>query len=406
MKEIPGKKLALAATAASVMFIGGPVAGTQDGSAAADSINVTGSAFYSPRHIMARSIVAYGEAVTEATDGRVEFEWYYGDSLVTPGEMPRSLNAGIVDLAYLVPAYNPADFPADQWASLLGYGNDDRPVVGLLAAAAASIELGLSVPALADEIETSGSVPLIPRFQNWDNYQLLCNDPVTTLEDASGKRVRVGGDAFERLARSLGMSPVTVSGGEIFESLDRGVVDCFMGGEGDMVGLGLWEIANNYTPIMAAGWNSFSLAAGESFFNELDEDVQDAFRDNLAVLIEQYYTNYLIDQYEFFRTAGERHGMAFHEPSEDLVQAVEEHYDGIRDYLIANAPDVIPNPEEVIDEYDRLLADWADLIVELGYDPGTYSRVEWASRGPDEIDIDLGPWAAEVQSRIFDEYVD
>ena len=143
--------------------------GAQDGDRAEESLKVIGNAYYAPEHILAKSLVEYGEVVTEASDGAVEFEWFYSDSLVKPVEAAASLADGLMNLSYVTPGYTPADFEADAWVAQFGYGNDPRPVVGLLSAAAAMMEFGFAEPAIAEELEAAGLHPLLPRFQNWDN---------------------------------------------------------------------------------------------------------------------------------------------------------------------------------------------------------------------------------------------
>ena len=49
--------------------------------------------------------------------------------------------------------------------------------------------------------------------------------PVSTVEDMQTMKVRLGGVLAGRVAEKLGITPVTVAGGELYESLQRGVID-------------------------------------------------------------------------------------------------------------------------------------------------------------------------------------
>ncbi len=49
--------------------------------------------------------------------------------------------------------------------------------------------------------------------------------PVSTVEDLQGMKVRLGGVLAGRVAAKLGITPVTVAGAELYESLQRGVID-------------------------------------------------------------------------------------------------------------------------------------------------------------------------------------
>jgi len=380
---------------------GGPGAPAGDGSDAA-AVQLTGSTGYPQTHPNTLALVEWSESVTDDSDGSLSFEWYYGDSLVALPENANALADGLVDVAYIVPAYTPAEFPADAWASRIGYGVDERPVVGLLAAAAATMEWGYTEPAIREEIEANGTMPLIPRFQMFDNYNLICSSKVTSLEDARGKRVRVGGEAYARVATALGMTPVTMTASEMYEGMERGVVDCMMGGEIDMTGQGLWEVAGEWTQINLPGWNSVALGLGNDAVAELGDENFNVVVDSLDAFINRFFTNYLQEQHKFFSTGSSLHGVSYHQAEADLTQAIDDFYAEERQSMVADAPASFEDPEGSLDRYDELLAKWTDIVVELGYDPGTTDRVEWAS---EELDIDLTAWADRVQSDVFDVYV-
>ena len=373
--------------------------------AAQDKVHVIGSALYAPGHNFADSIMAYGESVTEASDGNIDFEWFFGDALAKPPEMPDSLADGIVNIGYVTPAYSPADFTIDGWVSLMGYGNDPRPVVGLLSAGAAMMEFGFTEPGIVDELKAKGVYPLIPRFQSWDNYQLLCKEPVESLADAKGKRVRVGGAAFIRVADALGMSPVSLSGAEIYEGLDRGVVDCFIGGEGDMIGLGLWEIASHYTALGLPGWNSTAIGMGEEFFEGLSDDDKSAFIDNLAAYVEAYFSTYLTNQYRYFKEGAEQHGLVVHEPDAEFQAAIRDYYAGIDEVLVTEAPSVVPNAAESVERFKALQEKWTKIVLDLGLAPEQETRVDWVAANPDGVSVDISPWVEAVKTEIFNKYL-
>ena len=51
------------------------------------------------------------------------------------------------------------------------------------------------------------------------------NEQIVTLEDLKGKRLRLSGLEQGRLLEKLGGSQVSMAGGEIYQSLERGVID-------------------------------------------------------------------------------------------------------------------------------------------------------------------------------------
>ncbi|GAB3596259.1 hypothetical protein GCM10027580_22370 [Corynebacterium faecale] len=56
------------------------------------------------------------------------------------------------------------DIQAPEEPGRLGYGGDERPVVGLFDNAAAATEWSFNHPEISTELEGQGIYPLIPRF--------------------------------------------------------------------------------------------------------------------------------------------------------------------------------------------------------------------------------------------------
>lgn len=354
---------------------------------------------YGPDHMMSTAMTTFADVVTESSGGQLVFDHYFADSLVKQPEVATSLDAGVIDLGYLGMAYTPAAFPLDAWAGQIGYGADERPVVGLLASAAAMTEWASTLPGLSEELEEAGVYPLITRFQNHDNYQLLCQEPLQSLDDAAGKRVRVGGELYSHAVESLGMTPVTLSGAEIYEGFERGVVDCFAGAEPDMTGLGLWEVGKNFTKVDFPGWNSISLASSTDFMESLSEEQQAAFVENRAEFMEIYYEGYFDEQKRFHQQA-EDMDVTVSEPDPDLQAAIDDHFADVRHDMISNAPAGIDDPEAAVTRFEELREKWTKIVVDLGYDQGYSSHGEWA-KDLGEESVDLGPWAEKLDEEIF-----
>lgn len=60
------------------------------------------------------------------------------------------------------------------------------------------------------------------------DYALVCNTPVASLADMAGKRLRAGAGNYTRMAEFVGATAVTMGGAEVFDALDKGVVECTM----------------------------------------------------------------------------------------------------------------------------------------------------------------------------------
>jgi TRAP-type C4-dicarboxylate transport system substrate-binding protein len=59
----------------------------------------------------------------------------------------------------------------------------------------------------------------------WPSQQLFSNQPIRTLADWKGKKLRVYGAESADMVRALGGAPVSIPFGEVYTALQRGVVD-------------------------------------------------------------------------------------------------------------------------------------------------------------------------------------
>jgi TRAP-type C4-dicarboxylate transport system substrate-binding protein len=265
------------------------------------------------------------------------------------------------------------------------------------------IEFGLTEPALTKEQEEAGLHPILPRFQHFDNYQLLCNEPVDSLESAAGKRVRVGNDTYAKEAENLGMIPVALSGAEIYEGFERGIVDCFMGGEVDMLGLGLSDLGKNYTAANLPGWNSVSIDVGADFWNELSEEQKTSFNAGIPTFLETLFSEYINTQHEFF-SKGASTGINFLEPDAEMQDTMDEHHEAVIAELVAEAPATIPDPRASVERFSELQKKWVGIVEELGYDQGVATKAEWVEKYPDTPNVDLKPWIDALNEEVLDEH--
>jgi TRAP-type C4-dicarboxylate transport system substrate-binding protein len=116
------------------------------------------------------------------------------------------------------------------------------------------------------------------------------NQPIRLPADLKGKRVRVSGDQLTRVVEALGGAPVQVGGGQIAESLSRGVVDMTLnnwGFVGDFkvnevssqhldIALGAVPVAivmrqDRYDALPAAARKALDKASGEALARKLGE---------------------------------------------------------------------------------------------------------------------------------------
>ena len=153
-----------------------------------------------------------------ATNGRIAIEPHHDASLLGFKEMSRGLGSGIADLGGLHPTDDPGLFPANQLCFLSVFGYPDshhHNMVGRI---------------LFDEFEVfddeffRNDIIYLFFYASGPQYFIL-KDPVKKLEDLNGRRIRAGGPWLPRFLTPVGMVPQEVSFGEVYESMQRGVID-------------------------------------------------------------------------------------------------------------------------------------------------------------------------------------
>lgn len=351
-----------------------------------------------PEHWQSLSFRAFTDAVTEASDGAFTFDYQYGAALIPPAEQARGIGDGAADLGYLYLGYTPADFPIDAWRAPAASQADPRPVVGRLQAAAASLEWSFTNDELLQEFETNDLVPLA-QTMILESYDLICDEPVTDLASASGKTVRVGGQQWAAEAEALGMSPVFMTADELFDGLQRGVVDCYLGAANEMAGLGIWDIdrVKHFTSLASAGSDGYSAAFGRSTWDELTSEEQGLFLDAVPAYLGALFTNGIAQTANFYSTAPDK-GIQFHQAPQ-VLEALGAHQQAAIDALPDTAPPGVADPAALMANYVELFAKWDGIVEGLGYVPAQATWPEWAAAG--DTDVDLAPWLDSVTEEIL-----
>ncbi|TFH85051.1 ABC transporter substrate-binding protein [Billgrantia azerbaijanica] len=104
--------------------------------------------------------------------------------------------------------------------------------------------------------------------------------PIESLADLEGKRLRLSGRDQGRVLERLGGSQVTLAGGEIYQAIERGVVD---GAEFSTPGVdhkaGFAEVADHW---LTPGWHQsasvFGVMINRDAWDALSEDTQEALK--------------------------------------------------------------------------------------------------------------------------------
>ncbi|SIO50523.1 TRAP-type mannitol/chloroaromatic compound transport system, substrate-binding protein [Rhodovulum sp. ES.010] len=160
------------------------------------------------------------DLANKLTEGELTIEFYEGGSLVPAGEVFGAVQSGTVqagadwpgywagrDAAFSPLATTPSLFNAVDYVNWIQqWGGAD----------------------LYNEIYGNFDMVYLPYGVTNNESGFRTNEPIVSLDDLQGKRLRVSGLEQGKLLERLGGSQVSMAGGEIYQALERGVID---GGE-------------------------------------------------------------------------------------------------------------------------------------------------------------------------------
>lgn len=102
---------------------------------------------------------------------------------------------------------------------------------------------------------------------------LFCRQPVNSLADIKGRKIRTNGGSTNDLVSSLGGQPAGIGFPEVYGALERGVVDCAITGTASGNGARWYEVTKNmYT--LPLSWSTAAYYVNLSWWNKLDPQVR------------------------------------------------------------------------------------------------------------------------------------
>jgi TRAP-type mannitol/chloroaromatic compound transport system substrate-binding protein len=155
-------------------------------------------------------------AVTKGSEGRLVFEPYSAGAIVPASKEFDGVDQGMIHAAYMTPMYL-----MDKWPSAGLFGA--RPAG--LSAGAARIWYRQEGTALFNEMIKDFDAVVLPGVAvSTPEIWAHSTKELKTVSDLKGLKMRTAGDGGAILSR-LGVATVSMPGGDIYESLQRGVID-------------------------------------------------------------------------------------------------------------------------------------------------------------------------------------
>ncbi|WP_108659150.1 TRAP transporter substrate-binding protein [Acuticoccus kandeliae] len=233
-------------------------------SAMADT-TLTVSNWLPPSHPIVRDIIIpWGEAVTEATDGRVKVE-VMAAPIGKPPAQYDLIHDGAADIGFGVHGYTPNRFSLTTIAEVPFLGDSSE------ALSVAYQEVFEEYLAGANEHE---GVKLLALWTHGPGEIYMVASPVEDIADLKGKKMRVGGGLANIVAERLGIVPVSAPSPQVYEILSNGVADGILFPPESVPFFKIDTVVKHGTEVPGGLYNtSFFMIMNEDTWNGLsDED--------------------------------------------------------------------------------------------------------------------------------------
>lgn len=223
------------------------------------------------------------DEVEERSNGDLTIDISWGGTLATVGEVPAAVENNIIDIGNLVTPYFPDQFIINNAIPFFWPQPKSHREIGEL-----MLKWHEEIPAFAEELarynlKLIGVRPLPP-------YGMICTQPIRTLEDFKGKRIRSYGVALPAMLEAVGAVPVSLADVEGYEALSNNILDCSVADVALVEGFKWDEVAKYFIDVpMGASWGHIIVMNTDKYEALSDEHKQllkEMEQDHLDKLVE------------------------------------------------------------------------------------------------------------------------
>jgi TRAP-type C4-dicarboxylate transport system substrate-binding protein len=166
-------------------------------------------------HLMHKVIQTWADQVNQATQGRVKITIYPGGALSTAAQLYDTAATGVADMAWILHGYTPGKFPVSTVIELPFMGNS------ALNATRIFYDLKAKYPQIDQE---HANVKILYMWGIDEGQLMTSKTSVKTMADVKGLKLRVGSASSSPMAESLGGVAVLMNISDLFDSLQKDVI--------------------------------------------------------------------------------------------------------------------------------------------------------------------------------------
>lgn len=339
---------------------GGETSSEDAASAEGEKITLRAATGLSPQHAWWEGgMVPWMDRVTELTDGQVEFETFTSGELVAVPDEAEAVENGTVDVALVLPIYQPDQFPMAE-VTMLPLNHSDTIIASNAWKALLESDVELQDGKTFSELQFD-QFKVFPISTTQEYSISTTGKEFASAGDVKGTSLRTPSRIHEMYAKQTELNSITMPAVEMYDALSRGAFDGSFYSIADWTGYGFQDLFKyTVTGINFGHFNAF-IGMDEAKFESLPENVQEA----MEQATEEYFENSAqiwMDRSEEVIKMNEEEGGQFVDFA-TLPQDVQDHFnEGIEntwgDYAKLLEDNGLPGTE--------LVKLWRDLMIEQG----------------------------------------
>ena len=229
----------------------------------------------------------WADSVNAASNGGLNISVYPGGALAGQDTVVEAMQTGACQIAMVyVPTYD-ALFPLTNAIGL--------PMIGINDTETATKVLWDLYENNADMAAEFDDYVLIHMYGNACGYLMMANTPVSTFDQMNGLKIRSAGGSTTDWLVACGAAPLTIGAPEVYESLEKGLIDGNIGSGSQVKSWNLGEVDHYFVdmPIYSGVWLTLM---NKDSFNSLSAEMQDVIMQFAGEEYSITLGNYLQDE--------------------------------------------------------------------------------------------------------------
>lgn len=185
----------------------------------------------------------FAEKVKEKSGGKVEFTVYPAGQLYTDVAAPNAVSSGQIEMGVNTLEMWSSNIAATEFTTL--------PIFDDMEHVRRSMDNGVN-DLLKEELNKFNAEPLLWAEFGF-SYFASSGTPLSSAEDFKNKKIRTTAPLMSKFVELAGGTPISISGGEVPQALQRGTIDAAVSGVAGFAASRYFEYTDQYTGPLTPG---------------------------------------------------------------------------------------------------------------------------------------------------------